>query len=133
MAHEIANEWFKFADLDLAAAQYLQDMQPQPLEIICYHCQQAAEKYLKGFLIYRGVAEPPKTHNLDTLCELCLEYDERFQDYKRACLVLTMYGVQPRYPYEMGIDAHDMKKALDYACQIKNAEPLAEIRNYKAG
>lgn len=31
---------------DLEAAKFLTNMHPQPLEIICYHCQQSAEKIL---------------------------------------------------------------------------------------
>jgi HEPN domain-containing protein len=85
-------EWFRFADSDLSSAEYLQGMRPQPLEIICYHCEQSAEKYLKGFLIYKDVVEPPKTHYLETLCEMCSEFDERFQEIKRVCNVLTRYG-----------------------------------------
>ena len=65
MELEYVAEWFEFADMDLASAEYLCGMRPQPLEIICYHCQQSAEKYLKGYLIYKGVMEPPKIHNLD--------------------------------------------------------------------
>ena len=55
-------------------------------------------------------------------------YDERFQELKRACLVLTLYGVQPRYPYEMGIEQSDMLKAVEYACQIRDAEPIKQLR-----
>jgi hypothetical protein len=32
-------------------------------EIICFHCQQSAEKYLKAFLFSNDI-EPDKTHNL---------------------------------------------------------------------
>ena len=67
---EIANEWFGIADLDLASASYLQSMKPVPVEIICYHCQQAAEKYLKGFLAYFGY-EIIRTHDLVVLNKLC--------------------------------------------------------------
>lgn len=42
----IAKEWFEFAKRDLEAAKFLMDMYPKPLEIICYHCEQSAEKYL---------------------------------------------------------------------------------------
>ncbi|MBN2050303.1 MAG: HEPN domain-containing protein [Spirochaetales bacterium] len=39
---------------------------PGPLEIICFHCQQAAEKALKAYLAYNEI-RPPKTHDLDEL------------------------------------------------------------------
>ena len=128
MEHEYVVEWFKFADIDLATAEYLCGMHPQPLEIICYHCQQSAEKYLKGFLIYSGVMEPPKTHNLDDLCELCSEVDELFSDIRKACNILTAYGVQPRYPNEMQISESDMQKAIEYAHQISDFETISKVR-----
>ncbi|MDR3584168.1 MAG: HEPN domain-containing protein [Desulfosporosinus sp.] len=40
----IVKEWLDFASKDISSAKYLLDMRPVPLEIICYHCEQAAEK-----------------------------------------------------------------------------------------
>ena len=56
-------EWLGFAAMDLDSAQFLLGMQPVPVEIICYHCEQAAEKLLKAVLVAADV-EPPKTHDL---------------------------------------------------------------------
>lgn len=43
MDKELVDEWFRFANMDLNTAKYLfENMHPAPLEIICYHCQQAA-------------------------------------------------------------------------------------------
>jgi len=64
MEHEYVREWFDYADTDLASAEYLCGMHPKPLEIICYHCQQSAEKNLKGYLIFNGIAEPPKIRQI---------------------------------------------------------------------
>ena len=129
MELEYVAEWFEFADMDLASAEFLCGMRPQPLEIICYHCQQSAEKYLKGYLIYKGVLEPPKIHNLDDLCELCSDFDVHFQEIKVACNILTAYGIQPRYPNEMEIVGSDMQEALEYAHQIRDVVPLVEVRH----
>jgi HEPN domain-containing protein len=128
MEIEYVAEWFEFADMDLASAEYLCGMRPQPLEIICYHCQQSAEKYLKGYLIYKGIIEPPKIHNLDDLCELCFDYDGHFQEIKGACNILSAYGIKPRYPNGIEILESDMQKALEYVHQIRDVEPLAEVR-----
>jgi len=51
---EIAQEWFRYAAKDLQSAIYLQGMNPIPIEIVCYHCQQSAEKYLKGYIALNG-------------------------------------------------------------------------------
>ena len=124
---EYVAEWFAFAHMDLTSAEYLCGMRPQPLEIICYHCQQSAEKYLKGYLVYSGVMEPQRTHNLDDLCEFCFDFDDRFQGIRGACNVLTAYGIQPRYPNEMEVLESDMQSALEYAHQIRDIEPIAEV------
>ena len=71
----LSSEWLDMAEMDLNAAEYLLGMRPVPVEIICYHCEQAAEKLLKGALIHAGI-EPPKTHDLIQLCKLCSEMDE---------------------------------------------------------
>jgi HEPN domain-containing protein len=39
-----AKEWFSFARHDLMTARFLLGMIPVPFEIVCFHCQQAAEK-----------------------------------------------------------------------------------------
>ena len=45
----IVNEWLKYANNDLEAANHLLTLHPLKLEIICYLCQQSAEKMLKAF------------------------------------------------------------------------------------
>ena len=86
----IAQEWFEIAKLDFESAKYLQSMQPVPIEIICYHCQQTAEKYLKGFLAYQG-QEVTKTHDLVLLNKLCQKIDAEFQKIAEDALLLTDY------------------------------------------
>lgn len=46
-------DWFAQGDLDVQAAEILL-AQGGPLPIIAFHLQQAAEKYLKGFLLSTG-------------------------------------------------------------------------------
>ena len=128
MDNEQVLKWFCFSDMDLDAAEVLLNHHPQHLEIICYHCQQAAEKYLKGYLFSRGVEDIPRTHNLIQLCILCSGEDSRFTDIMKLCSFLTPFAVQPRYPDEIYIDEPIMKKALDYARQIKAFAPLQEVR-----
>jgi len=120
-------EWFRFADTDLDFAEHGLKMYPPPYELICYHCQQSAEKYLKGYLFHKGI-KPPKVHELDRLCAMCSEWDTRFDEINKQCSVLTAYGIQSRYPHEVEVDAYIMQKALDYTRQIKAFEPLTIVR-----
>ena len=127
MEREYITEWFRYADMDMESAEYLQGKRPQPLEIICYHCQQSAEKNLKGYLLYQGI-EPPKTHDLVDLNDMCADIDKCFSALDKVCGALTRYGVQPRYPNELEIAETDMLIALEYARQIRDFKQLANVR-----
>ena len=66
-------EWRLLAERDMSVAEYLAaNMRPTPAEVIAFHCQQAAEKYLKGALVIIG-EEPPYIHDLNKLCKLAIK------------------------------------------------------------
>lgn len=111
----MSSEWVSFARRDMAAAEHLQTMYPAPLEIICFHCQQAVEKALKGFLIYHGAASVPRIHDLAALCKLCMEFVPDFGEMLEPCADLTTYAVQMRYPSSMEIEEHHMQWAVSFA------------------
>lgn len=126
-----ALEWFEFAQTDLLSAQYLLDMQPTPYEVICYHCQQAAEKWLKGILVYHcaGDVNVPRTHNLIFLNKQCYEINAAFSDLTTVCDRLNIYGSIHRYPGNPQIEFSDMKQA------VKDAEYIQKFlldKGYKA-
>ncbi len=93
-------------------------MHPRPIEIICYHCQQSAEKYLKGFLALNN-HEIIKTHDLIILNKICCKYDHEFKKLEKECLRLTDYSVNVRYPYPFDLNEQDMDLALKDANRIK--------------
>lgn len=114
-----AQEWQRLATMDLRSAEYLINMHPLPLEIICYHCQQSAEKYLKGYLVLHGLI-PPRIHDLNELCKLCTNITSSFVNIADYCSDLTAYGVQPRYPMELKMEEKDMLQALNSAKAIRD-------------
>ena len=60
-----SREWRLLAERDMSVANYLAaNMRPVPAEAIVFHCQQAAEKYLKGVLVIVG-EDPPYIHDLN--------------------------------------------------------------------
>lgn len=104
-------EWLKFAQMDLDSAEFLCNMKPTPVEVICYHCEQASEKLLKAVLVASNI-EPPKTHDLIVLCKKCTDIDPTFENLAEACIELSPYGVQTRYPSNLDLSATDMQCAL---------------------
>ena len=94
-------------------------MKPLPLEIICYHCQQSAEKYLKGYIALNG-GDILRTHDLTILNKICRKYTETFKELEEDCIELVDYGVHVRYPFHIDLEEYDMKKALESAHNIEN-------------
>lgn len=63
---------------------------------ICFHAQQAVEKFLKSFLIFHD-QDFPKTHDVDFLLMKCQELDpDIFEGIDLQSL--TDFGVTVRYP-----------------------------------
>jgi HEPN domain-containing protein len=116
--NEFVLEWFSRADSDLFSAQFLLNMRPIPVEIICYHCQQCAEKYLKGYLLSQN-EEITKTHDLLILNKKCKVYDDQFTNLDGACLSMADYGTNIRYPYPIELNDADAKAAISAAQEIK--------------
>ena len=114
------HEWIRFAEMDFATAKHMfETYHPKPLEVICFHSHQVAEKMLKCFLVFHdAVDDIPKTHDLQTLFELCFKVDERFGDIKRSLGMLNRYSVIPRYPNELQIEEHDAKEAVNHANNV---------------
>lgn len=125
-----AKEWLDFAQTDLGVARHLlETYRPQPLEIVCYHCQQTAEKAIKAVVVAHGSqGGMPKLHDLSFLLNQVknmVEIDEKYYDYADE---LTPYGVAVRYPSELGLEERHAKVALEHARELldwakKNCEP----------
>ena len=115
---EFIKPWIQKADNDISAARHLaENMYPAPVEIICFHCQQAAEKYLKAFLAYND-QEPPKTHDLVELAKLCNNYNPDFLLLLPKCEYLLPFTSRTRYPGTSDPEDADMKKALVFSQNI---------------
>lgn len=105
--------WFQFAEMDFQTAIYLYDnMYPPPREIICFHCQQAVEKFLKGLLINFG-EEIIKTHDLTLLVNILQKFVDLSDDEKKICAKLSLYAVETRYPHQLEIQEQHVKAAVE--------------------
>ncbi len=115
-----ARHWMSIAKADLAVAKHLDNtFYPKPLEIICYHCQQAAEKAVKAIIVlYDAPGGVPRKHDISFLLNQIkdkITVEENLCDYADA---LTPYGVEIRYPSELFIEERDEKEAIQFAEEI---------------
>lgn len=87
--HKAAND-VRGAEIDLAAS-------PPLLEDALFHCQQAAEKAMKGFL---SAHDQPfkKTHDLDELGRACETLDPSLTSLLSSARDLTVFAWEYRYP-----------------------------------
>ena len=94
---EWVRTWLTKAKRDLSAARRLIAEPPILAEIACFHAQQAAEKSLKGFLVYHEV-EFEKVHAIRYLLDLCIGIDDEFERLRERAEPLTRYAILGRYP-----------------------------------
>lgn len=111
-------EWLKYANDDLETAFILSEQHKKSYNIICYHCQQTAEKQLKAFLVFKEITFE-KTHDLLKLNKLCNTLDSSFSELKNECIALNPYSIITRYPSELELIEQDIIDALNDASKIK--------------
>ncbi|MDR0935391.1 MAG: HEPN domain-containing protein [Oscillospiraceae bacterium] len=128
---EIVEQWLIKVDDDIFTAVHMfEDVYPKKLEICCFHCQQAVEKILKGYLIYNGI-EPPKIHDLLKLCLMCIEKDAAFNVYLNDCKRITLYVTRTCYPEGTGVTEYETKTAIKNTKAIINftLERIPELKD----
>jgi HEPN domain-containing protein len=84
---------------------------------ICFHAQQAVEKFLKAFLVFNNV-DFPRTHDVDFLLIECKKIAP--EDFEVDLLSLSDFGVNIRYPDDFYIpDKQETIQYRDIANEIK--------------
>ena len=116
-------EWIQIAEDDFYSAQILNQAVRKPFEIICYHCAQAVEKYLKGYLTFNEIV-PEKTHNLLLLLDLCIGKDIIFEKIRTECSLLNKFTNEIRYPHRIEIKEEDVIYSIDSADRIRSIDPI---------
>ncbi len=117
-AHKYIRAWFARAEEDMAAvALFLKE--GGFANAACFHAQQAAEKYLKAFILFHG-KEIRKIHLLDQLALSCQELDASFEALKEDAVFLTQFYIETRYPANMPeFTQEDAEQAYAAAGRIK--------------
>lgn len=87
--------------------------------IVCFHCQQAIEKYLKGFLI-RITGELQEGHNLVKLCKKSIAYDKALNEFIKDMAFVNTYYIETRYPAEdpLLVSKEDAEECIKIAVKV---------------
>jgi HEPN domain-containing protein len=106
--YKLPEEWLSQADYDLKTARSMFRSRRYIYSI--FFCHLTIEKALKGVYAFKLEKDPPKTHNLNYLCEqMELSVPENFQDFIDN---LNNLSVPTRYPDQLQKLLKDFKKDL---------------------
>ena len=126
MAHDPARvadtlAWLGKSELDLRAARNGLAASPPLVEDVLFHCQQAVEKVLKGFLTWHD-SPFRKTHDLAVIGQQCVELDNSLESLCSRAGGLTVYAWFFRYPGQSEHPAEEeARQALALAQEVYDA------------
>ena len=101
---------------DVWRAEATLTLDPPDTEDCLFHCQQAAEKSLKAFLVWRD--QPfRRTHDLVELTRQCTNLEPALSLALHGIGPLTRFAWEFRYPGES--EAPSMDQARDWLAKVK--------------
>ena len=101
MASSQTMEWVASAERDRDSVYILLESSKPPYEIIAFHCQQCAEKYLKALFVQHD-RKPLFVHDLLRLNRGMQDLYPALADIEAECERLTPFGTVTRYPVADG-------------------------------
>jgi len=113
--------WLVKALQDLRRVEILLAATPADVEGALFHCQQAAEKALKAFLMWHDVRFR-RIHDLEEIGRQCVEVDQTLQPQAGRAETLSEYASRFRYPgaaYEPSLE--EGKTALESVREVVDA------------
>jgi HEPN domain-containing protein len=113
-----ARAWLAKAAQDLRRVEILLAAEPPDVEGALFHCQQAAEKAIKGFLTWHDMPFR-RVHEIDQIGEQCVGVDSSLADLMCRADALTKYASRFRYPgapYDPTLD--EGRTALNLAREV---------------
>jgi len=117
---KIMTEWLRKADADMKLAEHLVG-EGVFFSAAAFHSQQAAEKYLKGFLAWWQI-DFPRTHDLEKLLDLVATVAPELAGSLREIIILSPYGVELRYPGDRPeATPPEARQAVALACKVRGA------------
>ncbi len=93
----IVEKWLKMGDDDFGFAKTSLKGGSEFYAQICFHFRQAAEKYLKAYIIGKDLAFD-KIHDLVHLLRTCSAFEPAFDVLKEDCILLNTAYIETRYP-----------------------------------
>jgi HEPN domain-containing protein len=99
------NEWLEKANSDLKSAKVLKQNDCGN-DVVAFHCQQAIEKSLKGYLL-KQMGQVVEGHSLIYLCKESSNHNIEFKKRLKDCAFVNQYYIETRYPSDVPLVVSD--------------------------
>ena len=111
-------DWLEFAAADLLAAKVLCE-NGSCNALSAFHCQQAIEKGLKGFIL-KSSKQLKDGHSLIYLCRKASAYNDDFEPYFKDCAYVNQFYIESRYPADVPetLSKQDAEQCLSIAERV---------------
>ncbi len=117
---KLTREWLTKALHDLQTARITANAADGPLDTAIYHCQQAAEKSVKGWLTAESVSFE-RTHDLRRLIRQAAGESPQFTQFTGVAEILTPYVSAFRYP---GLTEDPMPSREEFDVALQHAQAI---------
>jgi HEPN domain-containing protein len=113
-------DWYEKAQHDLNGAKILFE-HDGGYDLVAFHCQQAIEKQLKGWLL-KTTGELFDGHSLVFLCRKAIQSGADLKQNLRDCAFVNQFYIETRYPSDsyLPVSEDEAKGCLDSAELILN-------------
>jgi HEPN domain-containing protein len=119
---KVVKEWLAKADEDFNFAKINLEEDNKFYSQVCFHFQQAAEKYLKAFIVAYDL-EFEKLHNLIILLKICGKQEPSLSSLMPQCELLNTAYIDTRYPVHWPTD-YSKEKTMEMQ---RAAEKIAQV------
>ena len=116
--NDLTGEWIQKAEEDIQAVEIILKSDKIPASVVCFHSQQAVEKFLKAYLTFRNI-EFEYVHDMEYLINLAVNSDKEFVNLITLVKKLDKYSVTIRYPYFYKPSIDEAKESHDIAIKVK--------------
>ncbi|MBU1628144.1 HEPN domain-containing protein [bacterium] len=121
---KIIKEWIEKAEEDFGFALVNLSDERDFYAQICFHFQQAAEKYLKAYVVAAEL-KFEKIHDLVRLLGICKEKDVSFDSLEEDCRFLSIFYIDTRYPVHWPAN-YTKEKAMEAQESAKRIRDLVK-------
>ena len=115
--NETARGLIRKADNDLRMAK-IGLQHDAPLDTVCFHIQQSAEKLLKAVLANQA-GHYPFTHDLRELLLLAVDHFPSLEGYRDTLPSFTSFAVAMRYDESIEPDLEETKQAFQIVQELR--------------